>query len=155
MDREAQLKLLTGTRASLQQQQETLKKTLQELSVQVNELNKLIEWLLPPPTPLVELVAAANMAAAARPAATQAPVTAPISLAKPARTLRSLDPPKKEDRFMWNGEEYAVVNVLGVPGEGSFNFRAKPASRVKMPGKPFDFRWERSGFTVAIEPEAK
>lgn len=159
MDREKQIELLRGSRNSLLAQQETLKEMLVELSVQSNELNRLIEWLTPSAalTQVVEQINAkqaqkfdndpgagvCGMPKAQVPTATSAPT---LALAKPARTLRSASPPKKHDVFQWNNEEYTVVNVLA---EGSF--RAKLTSKIKLPGKPFEFRWEKAGFTVSLE----
>lgn len=148
MDRTDQLMLLKTSRASLQQQQETLKHVLQELAKQVNELNKLIELYSPASPALVKAVLDVNASVQAQAAASALPT---IQLAKPMRTLRTNVPPKLHDRFVWNAEEYAIVNILTPcgPATQACSFRAKLASKVKMPGKPFEFRWERiPAFTI-------
>lgn len=76
------------------------------------------------------------------------PVVAPAELTKPGKVYKSLKAPVKGESFAWNGEDYIVVTVVSVTGNTG-NFRAKRASQIKKPGKPFDFRWEKSlGFTL-------
>ncbi len=75
----------------------------------------------------------------------------PAELTKPGKVYKSLKAPIKGESFAWNGEDYIVVTVVSVTG-ATGNFRAKRASQIKKPGKPFDFRWEKSlGFTLPTQ----
>ena len=92
--------------------------------------------------PVVEVVASVT------PATPDTPATPVSELTKPGKVYKSLKAPVKGEQFAWNGEDYIIVTVVSITGMTG-NFRAKRSSQIKKPGKPFDFRWEKSlGFTV-------